>query len=65
MPDLCMFQPLEDSADAMSGRPSSSMGSGILSLEEKKFLLAVERGDVASTRRFPYYSIPYRHYKYN
>ena len=35
----------------MSGRPHSSMGSGILSLEEKKFLLAVERGDVASTRR--------------
>lgn len=35
----------------MSGRPPSSMGSGVLSLEEKKFLLAVERGDVASTRR--------------
>ena len=27
------------------------MGSGVLSFEEKKFLLAVERGDVASTRR--------------
>ena len=42
---------VEGSCGAMSGRPQSSMGSGILSLEEKKFLLAVERGDVASTRR--------------
>ena len=37
--------------DGMAGRPQSSIGSGVLSFEEKKFLLAVERGDVASTRR--------------
>jgi len=37
--------------DGRSGRPTSSMGSGTLSFEEKKFLLAVERGDVASTKR--------------
>ena len=50
---LVLFQQTGDlSCDPMSGRPLSSMGSGILSLEEKKFLLAVERGDVASTRRF-------------
>ena len=49
---LYVLQPEEGSCDPMSGRPSSSMGSGVLSLEEKKFLLAVERGDVASTRRF-------------
>jgi hypothetical protein len=28
-----------------------------LRLEEKKFLLAVERGDVASTRRYAFYTI--------
>ena len=38
-------------SDGRNGRPTSSMGSGVLSFEEKKFLLAVERGDVASTRR--------------
>ena len=45
------FQPTADCSDKMTGRPALSLGSGALSLEEKKFLLAVERGDVASTRR--------------
>ena len=45
------LQPTADCSDKMTGRPALSLGSGALSLEEKKFLLAVERGDVASTRR--------------
>ena len=37
------------SEEEAGGRPYKEMG--ILTYEEKKFLLAVERGDVASTRR--------------
>ena len=38
------------SEEEAGGRPYKEMG--ILTYEEKKFLLAVERGDVASTRRY-------------
>ena len=49
-------------------RPHRSMG--VLTVEEKKFLLAVERGDVASVRRsesrpFHFYSTIPNNTKFN